>query len=148
MGTTFNPGKGGKGGDKKRNGGGGVDESGEKDPLDGVMLNEKNGDRNYEFEQNGTKINFLIDRDGEVSFEIGGQLIAEGRLQGRDAIKATLKLRKIMQSDAATRPNGFQYVTAAETRDTRGASRTVLYNSSGFSRPSGGGSRWHSVRYC
>lgn len=150
MTTTVNPGKGGKGGSKKRGGGAAVVVVEKKSLPEGVTQSGED-DREYKFEIAGQTIKFNVEEgleslfslnlsrdDKTVDFSVGGIMLAKGQLQGRDAIKATLKIRKIMEYDASTRPDGFKYNTRAQTGDSRQNSRAALYNTVGFSRPVGG----------
>ncbi len=113
------------------------------DLPDGVKASGSGGDRTYTTEIAGQPIKLktdslvgqLLGGDAEVSFSVGGTFDKAGQLQGADAARAAVRVLKIMQYDAARRPDGFIYTTHAHRGDGFGKDRQRIYEKVGFSSP-------------
>jgi len=115
-------------------------------PLpDDVYLYERgNGERVYTFDVDGADVDFATGpvRKGQpvtVLFSVAGMLNEGNILDAAAASSAAKKIFRIMQHDASTRPDGFEYETAAFDMDGKGAERAHAYEKiAGFSRPVNG----------
>lgn len=70
-----------------------------------------------------------------VDFSVDYSMDKTGSLSGRDAVVAAIKLRRIMEHDAASRPDGYVYGVVAYSLDGFGARRQQAYEKMGFSAP-------------
>jgi hypothetical protein len=98
-------------------------------------------------------VNLKIKTDGpggsSVDFFVGGSFDRSGKLEGRDAVRAALKIRRAFEYDMSTRPDGYVYKTSAYTADKFGGSRAQAYERIGFSPPTGktaGGNQYGIVK--
>jgi hypothetical protein len=105
----------------------------------GVSLNESDFGRVYDFEASGSKLKFKVFGDdalASVAFEVNGSSFRpESEPRGGRAI--ALKVRSIMRADAASRPDGFKYVTSAARGDGLQETRARLYQAAGFTATNG-----------
>lgn len=138
----------GRGGKKIRSqpGGGGAAEpeveaspQGERKPPrlpNGVQVQDSEGSRSYSFDAEDKTITMRI-KNGNVDFDIDGDYNLSNL--GRSASnRVAINLLRIMEYDAAGRPDGFKYRTDAWDGDRAVATRVTAYTSIGFSRPING----------
>lgn len=113
--------------------------------LPGVKrFTAKNGSRNYSVQTNaGEKLdvgfNHITDDESSVAFKVGNSFSKKEDLTEKEKNEIALKVLKIIQHDASTRPDQYQYKTKAHGGDGYGAARAIAYERIGqFSRPLGG----------
>lgn len=107
--------------------------------------------RTYSFTAGDRPVNFIVARgssnsDNEVGFTVAGSFDREaGRQNRRENIQIVQNVRRIMTADAASRPDGFRYVTSASTADGLGDQRASLYARAGFSRVARAGENQYAI---
>jgi hypothetical protein len=108
---------------------------------EGIRVDERDSEyKSYKFNAGNKQVDIYIS-DGLVGFTVGGQFAQNrfNRLTPDESANVAGKLLKIIKFDAASRPDGFKYVTSAVTSDGEGAKRALAYESvAKFSRPVAG----------
>jgi hypothetical protein len=117
---------------------------------DGVELSENSLRRVYTYEtEAGNALDFTINNKAddsllpdrllgrqfaEVEFSVNGEYTSiPNAVSRREGTAIALRSLAIMRADAASRPDGFQYITTATSGDGLGSRRASLYARAGFS---------------
>lgn len=150
------PGKGGtssgsRGGSRTASqSGGGGGSSGSSLP-EGTQFRDQGFRREYSVDVGGEKVSLTVSEQmpsarshGEIAFTIGGSY-SKGKLAGRDADRAALKVMRMAKHDAANRQDGYIYSTRAFKEDGAGKQRRQLYERFGFSKPTRTGQPQYAI---